>query len=199
MSIENLLNEYPDGQSIRTIVGQKKSKGESGSLISLFAEDLRRVARDGLRQLTAELNPSDVLIRPDTRTFLSGLSPEKRALRDYYHLLIVALSVISLEETLIDKKFNMETLCVRYNSAISGTLFPPAEVNGEKIETLSEDQWREMLKYCIQDPTFAIFFEEGIDIVPRNLRAIWEVAGLNGIRSIIPFYRERAQYLTSKE
>lgn len=200
MSLESFCERFPVNHELRPMLERRKiDQGRSGrSLVGLLAGELVSEAGNGLREISGQINPSQSEVIVPDRKLIEKLSHKERE-RLFNHLAAVAfgVSVVSLEDTLIEKTFDATDWCNRYNLAISGSFIPKVEVKGLEVVEIQDDRWRSMVAFVKRDRTFAIFFKEGGSAMPTLLSKIIERSGALELirRRVIPIYSPRASLL----
>lgn len=196
MSLENFSSKFPADPSIRGVIEAKRNRGKSLPIV--LAEELVKDAGAGARELTSRFNLQNTMSLLDEET-LRRLPPEYTIkMLEYYAAIIFGVSIVSLEETMVDRQFDYQKFFSRFNLAITGTQFAEAQAKEEKTERLSDERWEAMISLKNQDKTLASFFEEeNRGIMPASLVAFIDtVAVRSTIReAIIPVYKERAKFL----
>lgn len=175
---------------------KKSQRGLTKSLVAILAEDMAEAGGEGLRQLTKRLDQSSTTLAPDAESFTDRSLTDQKAMYDSMAAILVGLSIVAIEETLINNELDLKTWYARYNLAISGTPFTKAVYLGQDREKLTDERWKKMLNWAETDKTLAIFFDRGLDSLPNSMQSFLNQAGrLNAIHRIMPIYRQRAQLL----
>lgn len=201
MSVENFCNKYPESADVAEIIEGIKTRefGEGKSSVVILAEQLVREGRDGIREILNKINPGNTMFEIDPRDF-QQIPPEDRSkMFDDYAAIIFGISVVSLEKTLLTRKYDHGDWCERYNVATQGAQLSEAhaDATGQK---LSQEQMNAMYSAVRQDKTFSLFFkEEGIQAMPAKMRGVLEEIQILPIvrKSILPFFEARAKFVTA--
>ena len=198
MSLEQFCLTHPAQQDLRETLGNRKSReGRSDrSLIGLLAEDLTKAAGEGLRGLTKGMSQSATTLDPDSAMFQQMTPETVKAIFEHNAAIIFGVSVVGIEDTLLNRVFDGRGWADRYNMAKSGTPFDNITIDLDAKE-LTGKQWQSMIIQASQDKTLSVFFKEGIVTLPSILRRILhESRQLPQIRAdIIPIYQNRARFL----
>lgn len=198
MSLEAFCQAYPPNPELKTLL-ERVNQGRSGrSLVGFLAEALAKAGGDGLRLLTKRLDQDEVTIVPDQEIINSFPQTERVAIGKHQAAVIFGVSIISIEDALINEEFDFRAWCSLYNLVLEGTPFMKVEYQGSPIQRLERPQLKKMFSYASQDKTLAIFFGEGMFILPSTLTDILNrpPQRLNVINSeIMPLYHPRAMFL----
>lgn len=198
MSLKEFCSTHPPQQDLKEILGHKKSREGrfDRSLVGLLAEDMTKAAGEGLRGLTKGMSQSATTISPDSSLFRQMAPETLKAIFEHNAAIIFGVSLVGIEDTLLNREFDGRGWADRYNMAMSGTPFSRITFN-QDAEELTDAKWRLMIAQVSQDRTLSIFFKEGIDALPTMLRRILHESGqLIQIRAtIIPIFQDRARFL----
>ena len=201
MSIENFCIIYPDDPSVRgRLENRRRTEGQYGkSLVVIFAEQLAREGRDGIRDLINKLSPpSGTMFEVDQKGFQKLPVQDQKNMINHYAAIVFGNSVGPLEQAVVNGEYDHKDFRGGYDSDIMGLPIDEEKVGTEKREKLSVEQLARMRSLVKEDPTFAILFEEkGVQALPNILRQFLEERGaLLVIRqSILPIYKPRAKFL----
>lgn len=202
MSIENFENIYPDNPNVRGIVEDRRriERQYGKSLVVVFAEQLAREGRDGIREIINKLSGSDTMFSLDQKSFQNLPAQDKNNLFRNYEAIIFGNVVVSMERTLTDGEYDHEDFCERHNLATNNLYLERAEAGTKKREILSREQMSNIYFVARGDKTLAGFLEgKGVEALPNTLREFLDNRGLLfGIReNILPIYKPRAKFLVA--
>lgn len=199
MSFAEIKGKYPATPELRGIIERIKGGRTDFQrlppvvvLASMFSNE----GIDGVRQLMSSLTNSGLGIDPQ-REFFEQIPREYRVPIKINHALIIfGVTIESLHEFLGEGSFDAQAWCARYNSAITGTLFPEVRVKGEARDGVSVEELAILRQSALCDKTLSFFFETP-GLMPNMLRKALGALDVLTITqsSILPLYRERAQVL----
>lgn len=199
MSLEAFCARFPADPIAKDIVIEERARrNRSGrSLIGVLAEEIAAAGGSGFKVLTSPLSRDSVGTVPDMR-LLQRLSP---AVRDdaFVHIaaVVFGISVVCIEDTLMNMQFDATDWSTRYNLTTSGTIVPRLQVSGSPLENIPEERWKRMIGLAGRDKTLVSFFKDGMDLMPESLRRILDRANTS-VRmqsKIISMFEERAKFL----
>ncbi len=176
----------------------EKEEGHERSIPYLVAVTFWRKGREGLLRITQRLNDSRIKIDPE-RSFFSQLPKDiADSARFNYEACIFGISLVALEDALIEKKVSKRRIVDFYNATFKNTFIPQWLYDGNDEEQLDDKNWRKLIgvadiKSSDSDRSLASFFEEDWHLVPKIIRTFLEeeTKTLEPIRKkVIPPFRQ---------
>lgn len=114
--------------------------------------------------------------------------------------LLLGATLLAIEEALVSRAVDLGLLRARVNAPLAGTPFRPLPGPAEARQPLAPDEWSGMLACAARDMTFAAFFADGAEALPRALRAyLHGVLFFSQLVALVPAYQERARPLVAPE
>ena len=73
-------------------------------------------------------------------------------------------------------------------------------LNGDAMQIIPSEQWKKIINYASQDPTFGIFFNEGFTALPQTISDFLLKSGRLTLinKALLPPYRLQVQDLIAK-
>ena len=198
MSLEAFKLKYPTEPSIRRMIeGIRADRNRRRSLVGVLAEELTSEGASGFKELTRVLqSSSNETVVPDMGLMNTLPPPVKTESFKNLAAVVFGLSVVGLEDAMMDFQFNSSEWAARYNLAMSGSFVPKMEVVGVDVEEIPDQKWRAMIDLAGKDKTLAIFFKD-MRAMPKTLKVILEKANFDVLiqESISSVFKERACFL----
>lgn len=132
------------------------------------------------------------MFKLDGEDFQNLSAEDRKDLFTNFAAFVFGNAVLSLERTLVNRQYDHEEFCERFNLGANSLQLDEVQVRTEKREELSP----EMSSLIKEDPTFAIFFEEkGVQALPNPLRQFMETGGILRVirEAILPIYKPRVK------
>ena len=203
MGIRAFLRAHPPGPDFTELIARARARaaatGHPRSPVGACAAVLLEEGQRGVRAAAAKLaEGSNVAVVPDPAVF-GRLPPEDRVELAYdLGALLLGATLLALEDALVTRAVDLERLRARVNEALAGTPFPPLGGPPEEHRPLAPEEWAGMLAGAARDKTFAAFFAEGAEALPRALRAyLHGVLFFPQLVALVPAYHERARPLVA--
>lgn len=200
MSIENFLKIYPDTIELKSIIEKEKRDGRSS--VATLARDFAMEAGSGLKELlSAKGKDAKVGFALDEKS-LEGLPSDRVENINRHHAGVTyGVSIVVLEQSMIEGYFDIAYWCSIYNLAIAGTQLEQMKPEeGKSEEKLSSDHLKAMRNFSSNNKDFSGFFtkKEGLELLPASLKTLFNQAPmLLPIiqKEIIPIFNPRAAYV----
>ncbi|MEK7534605.1 MAG: hypothetical protein AAB600_04675 [Patescibacteria group bacterium] len=188
MSVENYGLNYP------------RERLFGLSWVATFANGFAEEGGERLRSITNKSNESNTLFALNRESLLKIPEEDRHDMLKNYAAIIFGVSIVCLEKSLVEKRFNYNYWCALYNLNITGTQFAqaPAKEGAEKEEIFCDKRWGKMIEVAKNDKTLALFFSrDNISLMPKALSQYIDDMGIIGVirDEIIPLYQERAKVL----
>jgi len=203
MSIENFYNNYPPHEDLYSqVANEQERKRNFESPTKFLAERMTHYASEEVRRINDELIQKFGMptSRENAQSFRRKLTHE--ASREM-NTIAIGNSIMSLEETLQDKQFDLNTLVARMNNSVEGTLLEKTQLDNEinPIEILDTQTYKQMETTANNDQTYTAFFKKQGSYMPKLMRGylnhikVFKSPDLDGI---LYYWENRAQYLHKK-
>ncbi|MBI2595403.1 hypothetical protein HYW46_01555 [Candidatus Daviesbacteria bacterium] len=198
MNIQEFKENYSADPNLRKIVAAKQEKElkKGASLVVFLADKLTQAGSEGLRELITSLEHSGIKQPLCEQSYLALPEETKQSIRAHHAAIVTGVTINSLEDMLVNRGFDIQDWCGRYNLAISGTSLSPAKV-AKEFEEIPGEQLKLMYDCISSDKTFGMFFERYTTRMPEMMTSLLESSGALPYigKTIMPFFKERAKYL----
>jgi hypothetical protein len=203
VGIRAFFRAHPPGAGFTDLIAQARARaaatGHPRSPVGACAAVLLEEGQRGVRAAAAKVADGTVVATlPDATAFRRLPPADLEELAYDLGALLLGATLLALEDALVTRTVNLERLRARVNEALGGTPFPLLGGPPEEHRPLAPDEWRGMLACAARDKTFAAFFADGAEALPRALRAyLHGVPFFPQLVALVPAYRERAQPLVA--
>jgi len=129
----------------------------------------------------------------------SRLAPTQRqSLSINYAGILLGVSLHTVVNILRDNEFNAKNFVDEHNVAAMG--YSKLNLNGDTMQIIPSEQWKKIINYASQDPTFGIFFNEGFTALPQTISDFLLKSGRLTLinKALLPPYRLQVQDLIAK-
>lgn len=129
----------------------------------------------------------------------SRLAPTQRqSLSINYAGILLGVSLHTVVNILRDNEFNAKNFVDEHNVAAMG--YSKLNLNGDAMQIIPSEQWKKIINYASQDPTFGIFFNEGFTALPQTISDFLLKSGRLTLinKALLPPYRLQVQDLIAK-
>ena len=187
MGIESLLKFSPSPQFRQSIIDIQKAETTKSSLINILARRFIRAGTEGLRQISNQVADSSVIST-------GGLEYRKEKILQNMGAILLGTAVITIEEALVEKSIDYNSLWARYNEALVGTIVTPHQISGDGVRPLSFEEWWQVIEIAKEDQTLSNFFikQNPIRDYLSNKLIVDQPALQFICATILPQYRELA-------
>src|SRR3989344_2197148 len=197
MGIEEFLSARTQ-EHIKATKLEESEEDHKRSWPYLVAVTFGKKGQEGLVRIKKRLNDREIQIDPNHNVFSQLPSSEIDPARFNLAAVVFAASFVNLETgALVGKQVSQRTLVDAYNRYVVNTFIPKMVLEDgdqEKIEKITDEKWRKLLKSVERDKTLSSIFDEDYDIMPKLIRDFIEKTPgtLQIIRARIlsPFRRE---------
>jgi stage V sporulation protein SpoVS len=203
VGIRAFFRAHPPGADFTELLAQARARaaatGHPRSPVGACAAVLIEEGQRGVRAVAAKVaEGTTVAAVPDAAAF-RRVPPEDLVELSYdFGAILLGAALLAIEDALVTRAVDLRLLRTRVNAPLAGTPFPP--LGGPTAETrpLAPEEWAGMLACAARDKTFAAFFADGAEALPRALRAyLHGVLFFPQLVALVPAYRERARPLVA--
>lgn len=199
MSIESFFVENGSPGAIGTYVFNRmrleESQGHPKGKLRVLAEAYIGFGGEGIRQVTERLNDRGVAVRPDEAMLKRLSEQERERLELNYAALIMGAAIVTIESSLIERRFDSEQMVALINEALRPTPLPKWVVQ-DRQELLSAEKLKAMNILAGEDRTLGVFFEDrGFAFLPELLKGPLVQTNLMPTicERLLPVYRGQAK------
>jgi len=201
MSIENLLDPRESAAIIAAENKRILEKSGATSPVYIVANAYIRNASHGIKSIARKYQrPRQAAASEED--FIKQLPLKERQTVSLNRAgLIFGISLLAIEDALIERVVEPSNIAAEYNFAVSGTPFENAEFAQGTREQIPDDKWGKMIQCATGDRTLGSFFGEEFSLLPESVRCILlKNSDLQGIivEMIVPTYRDQVRTLIAK-
>jgi stage V sporulation protein SpoVS len=203
VGIRAFFRAHPPGADFTDLIARARARatatGHPRSPVGACAAVLIEEGQRGVRAAAAKVaDGTGVATVPDAAVFRRVPPQDLEELTYDLGALLLRATLLAIEDALVTRAVNLERLRARVNEPLAGTAFPPLGGPPEEHRPLAPDEWAGMLACAARDRTFAAFFAEGAEALPRALREyLGGVLFFPQLVALVPAYHERAQPLVA--
>ncbi len=200
MTIEDLFHKPTATEIIRRGYTLAEQSYHARSPVFVLGDIYMQQGHEGIEQLSRVISEASARITSEF-DFLRELAPQER---HQVHMnragIMLGISLHGIEDALLTQVCSITTLASEYNNAITGTYMNPVSAEGDVIEEVPYDQWREMIAVAQKDPTLSSFFFDGYSSLPVSVKNFLILTyALPSIKNnLLPLYREQAEELIAR-
>lgn len=203
MGFAELTGRYPAGPQLREIIERRRQLRtdlQKMPSVIVLADIFRQEGSYGFRELIGQVERAGVAIGPDEKFFQQIPDQYKSPIYNQYAAIVFGISIRSLHEMLLEGSFDGEVWCAMHNLSIAGTCFPSLNPKEKTSDRVPAGNLVILWQSALQDKTLSFFFETP-GLMPNMLRKVLEDLGVLPVifSTILPLYRERAQFLLSPQ
>jgi stage V sporulation protein SpoVS len=205
VGIRAFFRAHPPGAGFTDLIAQARARaaarGYPRSPVGACAAVLLEEGQRGVRAVAAKVaEGSTAAAVPDAAVFRRVPPEDLEDLSYDFGALLLGATLLAIEDALVSRAVDLRLLRTRVNAPLAGTPFPPLGGPTEETTPLAPDEWSGMLACAARDKTFAAFFADGAEALPRALREYLRgVLFFPQLVALVPAYQERAQPLVAPE
>lgn len=193
MSVEQLLDRTISSEFIKREQKLSETKHRDRSPVYIVANTYISEAQSVLKAISQELDDKHIKITSHS-DFIEQIEPKKRPTFQINMAgLLMGVSLHTFEDILVEKKFDPSNLISEYNLAVTGTRLSLATAENNQATDIEDSNWRRMHEYAKEDRSLSIFFTDGLETLPTNLKNSLKNIGLLEIISdkLVPIYKKQ--------